>query len=77
MRLSQLLFLVLMGLAFSLPADTLYAKECYAPDARAKERAFSRAVTTEGGKIVEVMSIGVQKEVRRQPPRLVPGLALR
>src|ERR1043166_7333363 len=28
------------------------AKECYAPDARAQERAFSRAVTTEGGKIV-------------------------
>jgi enamine deaminase RidA (YjgF/YER057c/UK114 family) len=26
------------------------AKECYAPDARAKERAFSRVVTTEGGK---------------------------
>ncbi len=52
MRLSQLLFLVLMGLVFSLPADTLYAKECYAPDALAKERAFSRAVTTEGGKIV-------------------------
>src|SRR6187455_2873235 len=28
------------------------AKECYAPDARAQERAFSRAVTTEGGKTV-------------------------
>jgi len=28
------------------------AKECYAPDARAQERAFSRAVTTEGGKVV-------------------------
>ena len=28
------------------------AKECYAPDARAKERAFSRAVTTEGGRIL-------------------------
>src|SRR4051812_26707630 len=28
------------------------AKECYAPDARAQERAFSRAVTTEGGKAV-------------------------
>ena len=28
------------------------AKECYAPDARAQERAFSRAVTTDGGKIV-------------------------
>jgi enamine deaminase RidA (YjgF/YER057c/UK114 family) len=32
---------------FSLPA---FAKECYAPDARAQERAFSRVVTTEGGK---------------------------
>jgi 2-iminobutanoate/2-iminopropanoate deaminase len=28
------------------------AKECYAPDARAQERGFSRAVTTEGGKII-------------------------
>ena len=26
------------------------AKECYAPDARAQERAFSRVVTTQGGK---------------------------
>lgn len=26
------------------------AKQCYAPDARAQERAFSRVVTTEGGK---------------------------
>jgi enamine deaminase RidA (YjgF/YER057c/UK114 family) len=30
----------------------IIAKECYAPDARAQERAFSRAVTTEGGKVV-------------------------
>jgi enamine deaminase RidA (YjgF/YER057c/UK114 family) len=28
------------------------AKECYSPDPRSKERAFSRAVTTEGGKTV-------------------------
>jgi|SRR5579871_294151 len=28
------------------------AKECYAPDARSQERAFSRAVTTDGGKVV-------------------------
>lgn len=28
------------------------AKECYAPDARAKERAFSRAVITEGGRTI-------------------------
>ena len=52
MRLSPLLFLVQPGLALSLSADTLYAKECYAPDKFAQERAFSRAVTTEGGKIV-------------------------
>jgi 2-iminobutanoate/2-iminopropanoate deaminase len=31
---------------------TAGAKECYAPDARAQERAFSRAVVTEGGKTV-------------------------
>ena len=36
-----------MALASIVPAT---AKECYAPDARAKERAFSRVVTTEGGK---------------------------
>ncbi len=28
------------------------AKECYAPDQLAQRRAFSRAVTTEGGKVV-------------------------
>jgi enamine deaminase RidA (YjgF/YER057c/UK114 family) len=28
------------------------AKECYAPDARSQKRAFSRAVTTEGGKVI-------------------------
>jgi len=28
------------------------AKECYIPDARAKERAFSRAVITDGGKTI-------------------------
>jgi 2-iminobutanoate/2-iminopropanoate deaminase len=35
--------------ASSTPA---FAKECYAPDARAQERAFSRAVVTEGGKTI-------------------------
>ena len=30
----------------------VFAKECYAPDARAQERAFSRAVVTEGGKTI-------------------------
>jgi 2-iminobutanoate/2-iminopropanoate deaminase len=34
---------------WSMPA---LAKECYAPDARAQERAFSRAVVTEGGKVI-------------------------
>src|SRR5262249_42632625 len=33
-------------------ATAAAAKECYAPDARAQERAFSRAVTTEGGKVI-------------------------
>src|SRR5439155_6153264 len=33
-------------------AAPLDAKQCYAPDARAQERAFSRAVTTEGGKTI-------------------------
>src|SRR5262245_35822794 len=28
------------------------AKDCYAPDARAQERAFSRAVITEGGRTI-------------------------
>jgi len=33
-------------------AVPLHAKQCYAPDARAQERAFSRAVITEGGKTI-------------------------
>jgi 2-iminobutanoate/2-iminopropanoate deaminase len=39
------------SLACALAAPAL-AKECYAPDARSQERAFSRAVITEGGKTV-------------------------
>jgi len=35
--------------AWTTPLD---AKQCYAPDARAQERAFSRAVISEGGKII-------------------------
>ena len=35
-----------------LASAAVQAKECYSPDARAKERAFSRAVTTEGGKTI-------------------------
>jgi 2-iminobutanoate/2-iminopropanoate deaminase len=38
-----------LACTFAAPA---LAKECYAPDARAQERAFSRAVITEGGKTV-------------------------
>jgi 2-iminobutanoate/2-iminopropanoate deaminase len=40
-----------LAAAMLLPAQ-VHAKECYAPDARSQERAFSRAVTTEGGKII-------------------------
>src|SRR5437773_12178310 len=40
------------GLMVVFWAATINAKQCYAPDARAQERAFSRAVTTEGGKVL-------------------------
>jgi 2-iminobutanoate/2-iminopropanoate deaminase len=33
-------------------AAPVFGKECYAPDTRAQERAFSRAVTTDGGKVL-------------------------
>jgi enamine deaminase RidA (YjgF/YER057c/UK114 family) len=46
---SRLLAAAVAAAIFSTP---LAAKECYAPDARSQERAFSRAVTTEGGKVV-------------------------
>src|SRR5881296_1005686 len=36
--------------AWAAPLDA--SKQCYAPDARAQERAFSRAVITEGGKTI-------------------------
>ena len=39
-------------LATALWPPSALAKECYAPDARAQERAFSRAVVTEGGRVV-------------------------
>jgi 2-iminobutanoate/2-iminopropanoate deaminase len=41
-----------LALVTALSASPGNAKECYAPDARAQERAFSRAVTTEGGKAI-------------------------
>jgi 2-iminobutanoate/2-iminopropanoate deaminase len=40
------------GLCVAIWAAPLDAKQCYAPDARAQERAFSRAVITEGGKMI-------------------------
>jgi 2-iminobutanoate/2-iminopropanoate deaminase len=44
---------IVAGLSIMTCAAPLFAaKQCYAPDARAKERAFSRAVTTEGGKVL-------------------------
>ena len=48
--LSIRLFAALIAVAAG-SASTV-AKECYAPDARSQERAFSRAVTTDGGKVV-------------------------
>ena len=41
-----------LTLVTALSASPGLAKECYAPDARSQERAFSRAVTTEGGKAI-------------------------
>lgn|SRR5574338_210616 len=43
---------VLAGGVLLAAAGVAGAKECYAPDARAKERAFSRAVITTGGKTI-------------------------
>jgi len=43
---------LVLAAALVLAVAPAFAKECYAPDARAQERAFSRAVTTEGGKVV-------------------------
>jgi 2-iminobutanoate/2-iminopropanoate deaminase len=45
--------LLIAGVSFALTLTApALAKECYAPDARSQERAFSRAVITEGGKTV-------------------------
>lgn len=38
------------AVVFTACATTAMAKQCYAPDQRSQERAFSRVVTTEGGK---------------------------
>ena len=50
-QISRLIGIV-AGLSVVLWAAPADAKQCYAPDARAQERAFSRAVTTEGGKVL-------------------------
>ena len=44
--------LIAAMLAAAAWSTSALAKECYAPDARSQERAFSRAVVTEGGKVV-------------------------
>ena len=51
---ANLMTSVIVGAAIAVAAGLpqAVAKECYAPDARAQERAFSRAVVTEGGKTV-------------------------
>ncbi|HVY59166.1 MAG TPA: Rid family hydrolase [Xanthobacteraceae bacterium] len=46
---------IVLGAAFAavvFSTVSAAAKECYAPDPRSQERAFSRAVVTEGGKTV-------------------------
>ena len=50
MRPSTRLASFILAAAIASIAAPAFAKECYAPDARAQERAFSRAVSTEGGK---------------------------
>lgn len=49
MRGMLMMLTVFAGLVAAIPVA---AKECYSPDARSRERAFSRAVITEGGKTV-------------------------
>ena len=51
---TKLMTSILAGaaLALTLTSTPTLAKECYAPDALAQQRAFSRAVITEGGKTV-------------------------
>ena len=51
---TNLMTSIIVGATFAVAAciPQAVAKECYAPDARSQERAFSRAVTTEGGKTI-------------------------
>ena len=48
----KLMSLIIASATLAVASASAFGKECYAPDARAQERAFSRAVTTEGGKTV-------------------------
>ncbi len=52
MRPSTRLASFILAAAIASVAAPAFAKECYAPDVRAQERAFSRAVSTEGGKML-------------------------
>jgi 2-iminobutanoate/2-iminopropanoate deaminase len=54
MRLANAMKPIALGtiLVVALWAMPGLAKECFAPDARSQERAFSRAVVSEGGKTV-------------------------
>ena len=48
----KLLKPLITAAAIAASAMPVLAKDCFAPDARAQERAFSRAVTTEGLKTI-------------------------
>src|SRR5262249_29868898 len=50
MRSPVLKAIIIVASVATVIAPALAAKECYAPDPLAQRRAFSRAVTTEGGK---------------------------
>src|SRR5262245_53671502 len=51
-RMARSIPAILLTASACIFAAPGFAKECYAPDARSQERAFSRAVITEGGKTV-------------------------
>jgi 2-iminobutanoate/2-iminopropanoate deaminase len=53
MTLSTVIKGIGLGAGTAIAAlSTAGAKECFAPDARSQERAFSRAVVTEGGRAI-------------------------
>ena len=47
---ARMMIASLAAAAFAAAIPAAMAKECYAPDQRAKDRGFSRVVTSEGGK---------------------------